>query len=121
MKRLSTAPAKSSIREELPEWPETKYVCMEDICLPLRRAFDQIVTVKRGASRKKIKWDGFRDIPSMSAMTVEPQQSLSDMNFRRRKREDGMDVLDIVIQIAVQLGMDGGWKDAEHSLQGNFS
>lgn len=47
-----------------PEDPKT-YVRIAEICEPLRHAFDQIVSLKRGANKTVIQWTGFKDIPSM--------------------------------------------------------
>lgn len=92
------------------KWPENKksYVKMSEICGPLRRAFDQAVSLKRCARDTPLDWDGFDTIPSMEAMTVAPSEMLSDMLYRDNRRIDGGDVLDILIQLSVMMGIEQG-------------
>lgn len=92
------------------KWPEDpkSSVEIDKICEPLRHAFNQIVVLRRHANTLPIEWTGFDDIPSIAHMCVPPDKSFSDMRFRENRRCDGMDVLDIVIQLAVQLGIEQG-------------
>ncbi len=54
---------------DMTDWPKNdKYAQIEEICVPLREAFDQIVTLNRGASRKKIKWTGLETREEVTAV-----------------------------------------------------
>lgn len=93
------------------DWPSNDEPAPEicnSLCKPIRLALNQVVSVKRGVADKLVTWSGPKDIPCVAAVSVSPDVALSDMKFRDNRRIDGMDVVDIIILLAVQLGIEQG-------------
>jgi len=84
----------------------------EDIVLPLRRAFEQAYTLQRINENKSIRWNGlpspneninFNDILAVEAIA--------------EAEENDSDALEVLLNIAVELGIEQGRRMERQSLK----
>jgi hypothetical protein len=95
------------MKEAVTDWPEdpNTMLKMSEIIVGLRAAFNQAVTIKKPLP--PIVWTGIQSCPIVEAVYPSPADAL-DQSSLERNRENGRDVLDVLILLAVQLGMEQG-------------
>jgi hypothetical protein len=90
------------------QWPEdkTEWVPAEDLLEPLRRSLFEAYTIKR-TKEKSISYDGYNIAIQELAVSQSPEQNLTESAIDYHE-ERGRDILDIVLLIAYQLGIEQG-------------
>jgi len=81
---------------------------LENIVIPLKRTLKDLIFSLKGRSPvKDLFYDGFTLGDNELVSSLPPDQSLSFKNLCREKQQ-GRDPLDIILGIAVQLGIEQG-------------
>jgi len=100
------------------QWPKeiTETAGYEDLIDPVRNAFDQLYT-KRRKKAKSATYDGF---PTTEAHIVsQPSVRLSEESLEQEAFQ-GRDPLDVILNIAFNLGMEQGQRALRNDLKNNL-
>lgn len=89
-------------------WPKTGPASFDDITSSLRAAILSAYTLKRKNRSKDIPYDGFDTSPRLRASYPSPINALKAKSLAFDEEDQGRDALDVLIGIAVQVGIEQG-------------
>ena len=90
------------------EWPENGDPLMfEDLCASVRRSIDSAYKLKVKNLSEGIPWNG-PELGQEDEHLDDPSKKLTGDYLRWARRERKIDALDVIIAIALQVGMEQG-------------
>ncbi len=100
-------------------WPKGKSECasFEELTEPIVRALRFAYNFQRKNNKRAIPWTGLSLGPDCAATSLSPEEALSKDSLTWSLDEYGRDALEVVVQIAVQLGIEQGRRLAMNKLK----
>lgn len=91
-------------------WPkdQSKYVSFEKLADPIRKAIEFAYEIKRKHVHRGIPWSGYDIGRDAKATCFSPHEALGKKCLDFNLEDQDRDVLDTIIQVAVQLGIEQG-------------
>ena len=91
------------------EWPKDgTCVMFSDLAGPLRKVLRFGYILKRKNGNKDIPWDGYNIGKKELSTCLNPEEALTAESLAFAKEDQGCDLLDAIITIAIQLGIEQG-------------
>lgn len=91
------------------EWPADNGLFMfENLSKSVRDALTQAYSLRRKSKKKNIIWSGPPTPQNMKTSVGEFEERLSASSLAYGEDDQGEDALDVIISIAIQLGMEQG-------------
>lgn len=91
------------------EWPKDgSPVSFEEIVVSLRKALLFGYKVERKNKDQDIPWDGLNIGPKELSTCLSPEEALTAEMLAYDEEDQNRDLLDVVLQLAVQLGIEQG-------------
>ena len=91
------------------QWPEKdKTVGFYEIAEPIIKALKFAYRLRRKNLRKDIPWNGLDIGEELKASNFSPDSTLSHESLRFNQEDQGRNALEVIIGIAVQLGIEQG-------------
>lgn len=97
-------------------WPKSPSECaaFEQLTEPILKALRFAYTLKRKNENVRIPWTGLGIGPDCAATCLCPEDALSKDSLAWALDEHGRDALEVIVQLAVQLGIEQGRRLALH-------
>lgn len=99
-------------------WPKgNKTVMFTDLVAPCRSAIEFAFDLKRKNRNRSIPWGGYDIGSDTKVTTFAPDEALRLRNLRYNEQDQGRDALDVILGIAIQLGIEQGRRVAYERLE----
>ncbi len=100
-------------------WPESpnETVMFSDLTEPLVRAVKFAYKRTRKNLNKDIPYEGYDIGKSLKASCLPPDESLIAQNLKWQQEDQGRDALEVIMGIAVQLGIEQGRRVERENLE----